>query len=279
MTGKQWTTPEQRQLLENELVLYMSMATPREYTRRHFASFFRKWSQTWPERAAVFPDIPLDTPLTVEQEKTLANAITNRRVVSCVTLTLKYVLTFAKQIQQWLRWHAGAGKNRAANRKTLKIVDDLVTGKTRAKHPVEIYSKLYYPSRVKPDMACDSQDSNISGVRDQIKKWFEAESPEIREEVMRIYKEQSRASQKTTFTAEDDEETYPDVDVDTRIRRVNTQSSVRVLINFLFSNIQQCVPALQQILTHLSRKTGWMFSVLMGGLDPTDPDGKCAVAR
>jgi len=94
----------------------------------------------------VFPDIPLDTLLMVEQEKTLAKAITNRRVVSCVTLTLKYVLTFAKQLRQWLRWHAGAGKNCAANRKTLKIVDDLVTGKTRAKHPVEIYSKLYYPS-------------------------------------------------------------------------------------------------------------------------------------
>jgi len=128
-------------------------------------------------------------------------------------------------------------------------------------------------------MACDSQDSNISGVHNQIKKQFETESPEIQEEVMRIYKEQSRTSQKTMFTAGDDEETYPDVDVDTCIRRVNTQSSVRVLINFLFSNIQQCVPALQQILTHLSQKTGWMFSVLMGGLDPTDPDGKCTIAR
>ena len=94
----------------------------------------------------MFPDIPLDTLLMVEQEKTLAKAITNCQVVSCVTLTLRYVLTFTKQLRQWLQWHAGAGKNCAANRKTLKIMDNLVTGKTRAKHPVEIYSKLYYPS-------------------------------------------------------------------------------------------------------------------------------------
>ena len=38
------------------------------------------------------------------------------------------------------------------------------------------------------------------------------------------------------------------------------------------SNIQQCGGALQQILHHLGKQTGWKFTMLMGGPDPLDPD-------
>jgi len=93
-------------------------------------------------------------------------------------------------------------------------------GKTRVEQPVEIYSKMYYTSRVKPDIACDSQDSKISSVRDRIMKRFKAEPPEIQDKVMRIADVQSSINQKTRSTVADDEETYPDVDVDTRIRFV-----------------------------------------------------------
>jgi len=36
----------------------------------------------------MFPDLPFNTPLTVEQEKILADAVTKRHQVSDVTLTL-----------------------------------------------------------------------------------------------------------------------------------------------------------------------------------------------
>ena len=94
-------------------------------------------------------------------------------------------------------------------------------GKTRAKQPEEIYSKKYYTSRVKPNVACDSlADSKISSIRDQIKKQFKAEPQAIQDEVMRICEEQSSTSQKTRSTVADDEGTYPDVDVETHIRFV-----------------------------------------------------------
>jgi len=98
------------------------------------------------------------------------------------------------------------------------MVDDLMKGKTHVKQLVEIYSKMYYTLQVKPDMACDSQDSKISSVHDRIMKQFKAEPQEIQDEVMRICDVQSSISQKTRSTIADDEETYPDVDVDTRIR-------------------------------------------------------------
>jgi len=100
------------------------------------------------------------------------------------------------------------------------MVDDLMKGKTRVKQPVEIYSKMYYTSRVKPDIACDSQDSKSSSIRNQIMKRFKAEPPEIQDEVMRIADAQSSINQKTRSTVANDEETYLDVDVDTCIRLV-----------------------------------------------------------
>ena len=151
-------------------------------------------------------------------------------------------------------------------------------GKSCVKQPVEIYSKMYYTLRVKPDMPCDSKDSSISNLCDQIKKKFRAELQEIQDEVMRVHNEQSSTSKNSTSIAEDDEETYPD-DMCKRYMKCHTWSIATVLIKFLFSNIQQCAPALQQILTHFSRKTGWSFSILMGGPDLTDPEGQCVVAR
>jgi len=51
-------------------------------------------------------------------------------------------------------------------------------------------------------------------------KRFKAEPPEIQDEVMCIADAQSSINQKTRSTVANDEETYLDVDVDTRIRFV-----------------------------------------------------------
>ncbi|KAI6146259.1 hypothetical protein BKA82DRAFT_4356660 [Pisolithus tinctorius] len=238
MPRKEWTTPEQKKFLQDELVRYSSMST-KEYSR-YWPTVFKQWSQLWPERAVAFPDLPPDVSLTLEQDKILGDAVTKRQ----------------QQLRQWLRWHAGAGKNWAANRKTLTIIDGLMKAKTRIKKLLEIYSKMYYTSQVKPDI---STDSNISSLCDQIDKKFRVEPQEIRDEVMCIHNEQ-HTSRKTPPTESDDEIS---ADVDAETRR---------------SNIQQCAPALTQILTHLSQKTGWSFSVLMGGPDPADAEEQCVVA-
>jgi len=85
-------------------------------------------------------------------------------------------------------------------------------GKTHVKQPVEIYSKMYYTSRVKPNIVGNSTDTNISSIRDRIEQKFKAESSEIRDEVMRIHNKQ-----KTKSVAEDEE--VP-IDAKTRARCV-----------------------------------------------------------
>ncbi|KAI6041642.1 hypothetical protein EDC04DRAFT_2601571 [Pisolithus marmoratus] len=40
---------------------------------------FKDWCARWPERTITFPELPVDTPLTSEQEETLAQALSKRR--------------------------------------------------------------------------------------------------------------------------------------------------------------------------------------------------------
>jgi len=88
MTGKEWTTPPQKKLLQEELVRYSSMSV-KEYKRNLFAEFYEQWLECWPERAAKFPEIPLDAPLTDEQATDVEKAADMRKKVSRITLTLK----------------------------------------------------------------------------------------------------------------------------------------------------------------------------------------------
>ena len=89
-------------------------------------------------------------------------------------------------------------------------------GKRRTKRPVEIYSKMYYALRVKPDNSLDSPAQNISNLRRQIEKKFKDEPQEIVDEVMRIHSEQSSSENDTL--AEDEDQAYLELDAETRQR-------------------------------------------------------------
>ena len=95
----------------------------------------------------------------------------------------------------------------------MDVVDDLIKVNTHIKQPVEIYSKMYYISRVKPKLPLDSTNStNISTLFQQTEKKFKVEPKEIQDEVMHIHKEQITSKNSTAVT-KDDEETYLNIDV------------------------------------------------------------------
>ena len=76
-------TPEQKEFLQAELLLYNAMTT-KEYNH-HFLAFFQEWARRWPERAITFLELPVDILLTTKQEKTLTDALSKHREVSNVT--------------------------------------------------------------------------------------------------------------------------------------------------------------------------------------------------
>ncbi|KAI5982891.1 hypothetical protein EDC04DRAFT_2616372 [Pisolithus marmoratus] len=73
MLRKEWTTPEQKQFLQDALPQYRSMPT-KEYNC-HFPVLFKDWCACWPERTITFPELPVNMPLTSEQEETLMQAL------------------------------------------------------------------------------------------------------------------------------------------------------------------------------------------------------------
>ena len=122
-----------------------------------------------------------------------------------------------QQIRQWLRWHSKGRKNRAANRKTLDVLDGLMKGKSCAKQLVEIYSKMYYTSRVKPNNSLNSPAQNICGLHRHIEKKFKDKPQEIQDEVMCIHSEQS-SSKNNTLVFEDKDQAHLELDAEARQR-------------------------------------------------------------
>ncbi|KAG9316904.1 hypothetical protein JVU11DRAFT_2982 [Chiua virens] len=167
------------------------------------------------------------------------------------------------QLRRWLQWRSGRYTNRAANNKTMKIINHLVKLKTRTKRPWEIYSKIYYSTCIQPKI---TSGMAIADVTRKIRKSYENETLEIKEEIWKIMtknkkvkKKRGKASAKDTKQGDSDSESDADNDDDPLSRR---------------NYIEQCGPALQRILEHLSSQTGgWHFSVLMGGPDPLDTTG------
>lgn len=86
MGNKKWTTKEQAALLETFLPDYRECIPTKNYDpvlNKASLEFF----QHWPERSVVFPDIPADQALSVQQTKILAEAVDTRKLVSMLQKT------------------------------------------------------------------------------------------------------------------------------------------------------------------------------------------------
>ncbi|KAH7917467.1 hypothetical protein BV22DRAFT_1135383 [Leucogyrophana mollusca] len=190
-------------------------------------------------------DVPPEETLTEEQHSVVSAAVDKRQ----------------KQIRQWMRWHAGSGRNRSANKMSTGIVDNLLKPKTHVNKPWEIYAKIYYKDRVKDKT--NVAGGGIVAVRQSIQQAFENESEDIKNEVENIRVQQVEAARKNKKKGK---QSTPDATSDTE-SIAEQDPAIRRL------NIQECGPALERILQHMGRKTGWKFTVIMGGPDPLDLEG------
>ncbi|KAF8138621.1 hypothetical protein EV363DRAFT_1104328, partial [Boletus edulis] len=221
-----WTTPEQKAFLTEELKEYVKVGG-KEFKRR-WPTLYQKWSQRWPERVTALPDVLPTQPLTDEQGAVLAKA-------------------WDKRQKQWMRWHAGAGENRAANNKTARLINDLMKPKTRTKKIWEIYAKSHYEARVKDSVPVGS---NIVTVREKIKDALNNEPPEVID-ALKLEQARQRAALQVADPDEEGVEADP-----LAVRR----------------NIRELGPTLIRLLEYLAKKTAWSFSVVMGGPDPISPE-------
>lgn len=83
MPAAQWTTKEQYKWLQEQLPEYIALHGEDKDYAHFWAKTHLYWFKSWPERAALFPDIPIEIPLTEEQQAEELAAEKTRKVVSC----------------------------------------------------------------------------------------------------------------------------------------------------------------------------------------------------
>lgn len=90
MPAAPWTTKAQSTWLQEQLPEYMQQSTGNKDYSCFWPAIHKYWFKTWPERNILFPDIPDDVPLTVEQTKQEVKAEQQRKVVSCQLCVFLY---------------------------------------------------------------------------------------------------------------------------------------------------------------------------------------------
>ena len=84
---------DQLEFLEAQETEYRELLETKSFAK-FWPLVYENWFKRYPERAALFPNIPMDQPLTKAQEDELGDAVQKRRTVSIHILKLiKYLLT------------------------------------------------------------------------------------------------------------------------------------------------------------------------------------------
>ncbi|KAG6379047.1 hypothetical protein JVT61DRAFT_11481 [Boletus reticuloceps] len=208
---------------------------------KSFAKFwplvFENWFKRYPERAALFPDIPMDQPLTKAQEDELGVAIQKRQT-------------------GWFRWRMNASRAKcAANRQQPNLMSALASGKSRARNKVEIYSEKFFTQKVKPLLDAEVAAGNVNSRGGKLvagqricHDLLENEDEEVIAEINRIYEAEIEAERcKRSEEQEKGEETDRDA---------------------IAAALDDLPAALTNLFEVLSKKTRWKFSCVMAGPDP-----------
>ncbi|KAG6378234.1 hypothetical protein JVT61DRAFT_13935 [Boletus reticuloceps] len=159
---------------------------------KSFAKFwplvFENWFKRYPEHVVLFPNIPMDQPLTKAQEDELGVAIQKRQT----------------KIQGWFRWRMNASRvKRAANRQQPNLMSALASGKSRAQNKVEIYSEKFFTQKVKPLLDAEVAAGNVNSRGGKLvagrricHNLLENEDEEVIAEINRIYEAEIEAERR-----------------------------------------------------------------------------------
>ncbi|KAF8069151.1 hypothetical protein FPV67DRAFT_1669174 [Lyophyllum atratum] len=233
MPGPRWTTEAQYEFLDSRLKEYLEaqdVKGPR-YTN-FWASLYEDWARQYPENTVLFPE-KLIADYTPDETQLLKRAIKARR----------------QQLQTWFRWR---GTTRARGTvKQSKVFSKLFTT-SRLPQKAEIYSKICYEDKIKAVVKEEAERLNIKGRGDILKLRGEITRRMCDEEQDEEIKARVEAEMQAVITRRE-------LALESR-ERSNDQ---------IQEAIDDCSAVLNRFLTALSEKTGWAFSVLMGGPDPS----------
>ncbi|KAG1796843.1 hypothetical protein EV424DRAFT_1546897 [Suillus variegatus] len=213
--------------------------------------FFEDWAAKFPERAAIFPQIPLDIALTAEQKNEEAEAWKLRR---------------QRLTEKLCNYFSGLKAGRRANATHNATINNMIGWITKSSKDKpscvlkdwKMYARMHYSDKVKDTVKCQqdvlkhdpdakpAKKTNLSIIREQTKLAFAEESEDIKMEVR---------------------EAVEAMKVKKRVEIQDVQQGIPSLDNAVY--ISKIGAILTQFFEELHLMTGWTFSVLMGGPDPS----------
>ncbi|RDB15505.1 hypothetical protein Hypma_004162 [Hypsizygus marmoreus] len=233
MPSPPWTTPEQFEFLHARMADYLAAQKGGDYS--HFwAALFEDWATEYSEGDVLFPGRD-KSDYSPEEESKLTEAIEMRQ----------------GQLRTWFRWRTTV-KARTVGKRP-KELGNLLGGRTRLPHKSEIYSKLCYEEKIKGVVKSSIRKDKIHGRGKKLST--------------------SNAITKRLWDAEEDESIRAEVEARlTELREAKKGLAMtkgpRTPDQYMKA-IEDCPRFLGRYLNALAEKTGWAFSVLMGGPDPS----------
>ncbi|KAJ8580180.1 hypothetical protein M405DRAFT_869666 [Rhizopogon salebrosus TDB-379] len=263
MVAVEWTTPEQKDWLTNKLPAYEKCASKEASSaRRSLANFwpsiYENWEKNWTERKVLWPELDTVAHLTEEQAQVYAEALKKRQ----------------KQLRTWFSWHSNRSasrKGRAAQTSTraVRFLRDLLRPRGgRSLTEPEMYSRLYYASRVRPTVeaiikSCSSttRGERLTIIRDCTRSAWENEKDE--QVIADVKASLAKVSQISTAGSGDGELEDEENDTQTEETLIEAQENLPAVFT--------------SILEFLAHQTAFSFTVLMGGPDPSK-DGEISIS-
>ncbi|KAG6818766.1 hypothetical protein H0H93_002005 [Arthromyces matolae] len=247
---KFWTTKEQHTWLSTYLDDYRERMSDQSYTP-FWDRVYEDWEKKYPERVATFPDLSPTDQLTEEQLATLQKAIEKRQA----------------QIQSWFRWRTQK-KGRQADKNVSKQLQKVLLGsQERLPQLPHIYSDMFYETKIAPVVEQQTPKGATNADRFAIanrvtRAMFAAEDPAVVDQVRARFAELKREKDERAErlglgpTLEDIENPTLTVYL---LRKSPT--SIR--------NLENLPAYMGRFLEFLHTSTGWSFSCIMGGPDPS----------
>ncbi|KAF7783269.1 hypothetical protein Agabi119p4_2645 [Agaricus bisporus var. burnettii] len=251
--GRTWLRSEEQESFLQEKVFDYPAARLRGRQEKFFADLFESWFKQWSESEVQFPGADHDK-LTEQQVTHLRDCIVARK----------------QQLRNYVYWRTDHDRRlKRTTRKEVPTLEELLNGKRakqgpRKKKLIDVYSRLYYETRMAPEVERRVEATKPPGelkkgkeyhsrrmkIVQQVKKeMWDSESPEVRRQV-----EEEREKLGVGETTEVEKETG----------KKNDQLELK--------RQQREISMLGQTLDHVAKElhshTGYVMSVLLGGLKP-----------
>ncbi|KAF8867802.1 hypothetical protein BD779DRAFT_1685291 [Infundibulicybe gibba] len=217
MSPKEWPTEEQAKLLAEFLPEYQDVQSKSSGFSDFWAQVNEAWFTKYPEHKSMFPGSTTEEELSEEQRARLGKATEVRR----------------SQLQTWYRWRVNNRVPRSSGKKQAKLIESMISPKTRQYQKAEIYLKIFYEERIRD---LETANARPKGLRGKVKCLLvEAE-----------HLVEVEAKAKT---------------------EAEKEVPLRTPQQYLDA-IREAPSVIGRFFQALSRETGWSFTCIMGGPHP-----------